>query len=317
MNGYNLVSARRLPVMVAAAGILSAALVLSSANQALAVAGPVPLASASSFAVLAYSTVTNTGPSVINGDIGVSPGTAVVGFPPGTQPAGATYAGDPVALQARTDATTAYTNATSQSGPTAVGVELGGTTLVPDLYASGGVLQVTGVLTLDGTADPTGIFVFQSTATVITAANSSVVLVNVNPCNVFWVVPSSATLGSNSSFAGTVIANNSIGLGTGATVTGRLLALNGAVSLDSNIITSTGCAPIAVNPGTGITVEAASTATAAAVAAAAAAAAAAAQAALLAATGTESGMALGIGATVLLAGATLIFTARRRSRAAS
>ena len=254
----------RIGLRVSVVGGLALGLALVGASAASAATDP-GLGSAGSFAVLAYSTVTNTGPSVISGDIGLSPGTAVEGFPPGTQIAGAAYTAEAVALGARADTSTAYTNAANQAGPTPVLVELGGTTLNPGLYSSGGVLQITGDLTLDALGDPNAIFVFQSASTLTTISGSHVILTGqANPCNIFWVVPSSAQLGTNSTFAGTVMASDSIAAQTGATIIGRLLALNGAVTLDTNTITSTGCSPITVNPGSGITVQSASAATAAA-----------------------------------------------------
>ena len=302
MDSYTVVRARRLPVMIVTAGMLSAAIVLASSNQAQAAAGPVPLGTAASVAVLAYSTITNTGPSIINGDIALSPGTAVTGFPPGTQPSGAAYIGDPVALGVRADASNAYTVAANQVPPLAVPVDLVGQNLVPDIYASGGVLELSGTLTLNGTADPTGIYIFKSTATLTTATASTVVLNGVDPCNVFWVVPSSAIFGTNSVFVGTVLASDSITMLTGAALTGRLLALNGAVALDSNVIsTPIGCSPL-LNLG-GTTITAASTATAAAVAAAAA---------LLAPTGVETELSLWLACAAVLVGSIMVLSTRNR-----
>lgn len=229
---------------------VAVALLLASSDAAHAAATPVDLGAASSFAVLGYSTVTNTGATTISGDIGLNSGSSVTGFPPGTQVAGGTYVADALSLQARTDATSAFSSASGQPGPTAVPVELGGEVLTPDLYESGDVFTITGDLTLDGQGDPDAVFIFRSTATLITASASNVVLINnANPCNVFWILPSSATLGTGSTMVGTVIASDTIDAETGSSVTGRLLALNGAVNLDTTTVTSTGCAAVAVVAG--------------------------------------------------------------------
>ena len=218
-------------LMAVAVGIRPAAAAVPSVN----------LRTAASFAVLAGSTVTNTGPTVINGDLGVSPGTAVTGFPPGTLN-GTLHSADAVALQAKNDLTAAYNDAAGRTGGTAVATELGGRTLVPGLY-TGATLGITGTLTLDAKGDSSAVFIFQSKSTLITASASRVLLVNgANPCNVFWQVSSSATLGTNSVFVGTILAEASIAAQTGTTVNGRLLARTGAVTLDDNVITANNCA---------------------------------------------------------------------------
>lgn len=200
------------------------------------------LGRASSFAVLAGSTVTNTGPSVVNGDVGVSPESATTGFPPGIVN-GTIHAGDAVAQQAQTDLTTAYNDAASQ--PCVVnltGLDLGGLTLTPGVYCFSSSAQLTGTLTLDAQGDPNAVFIFQIGSTLTTASGSSVQLINgANPCNVFWQVGSSATLGTASTFQGTIIALSSITITTGTTLNGRALARNGAVTLDTNVITKPEC----------------------------------------------------------------------------
>jgi hypothetical protein len=201
----------------------------------------VPLGSASTFAVLAASTVTNAGPTIVTGDLGVSPGTAVTGFGPGVVTGGSIHAGDAVAAQAQLDLTTAYNNAAGRVNPTAVPADIGGMVIPPGLYKAPVSLAITGNVTLDGRNNPNSVFIFQMASTLTTAVNSSVTLINmVNACNVFWQVGSSATLKTASAFNGNILAQASISLGTGATVSGRLLARTGAVTLLSNIVTVPG-----------------------------------------------------------------------------
>ena len=199
-----------------------------AANVAVAQVAPVGLGTAASFAVLGGQTVTNTGPSLLNGDLGVSPGNTAPGFPPGIVN-GAVHLGDAVALQAQTDLTTAYNDAANRPF-TNVAVELGGTTLLPGVYRSP-TLQITGTLTLNAQGNPNAVFIFQAGSTLITASNSRVLLINgAQPCNVYWQVGSSATLGVGTTFVGTVMALTSITANTGATVQGRLLARNGSTT---------------------------------------------------------------------------------------
>ena len=198
------------------------------------------LGTAGQFAVLAGSTVTNTGSSVIaGGHVGVSPGTSITGFPPGTVAAPYTFhAGDADALLAQTDLTSAYNTAAGLS-PTGVltGLDLGSLTLSPGVYVFASSAQLTGTLTLDNLGDPLAEFVFQIGSTLTTASNSSVVTINggVMPgSTVFWQVGSSATLGTNTAFEGHILALTSITLTTGATIlNGSALARNGAVTLDT------------------------------------------------------------------------------------
>jgi hypothetical protein len=196
------------------------------------------LGAAASFAVLAGTTVTNTGPSVITGDVGVSPGTAVTGFPPGiVVPPGAIHSADTQAGNAQTDLTIAYNALVGEAtdfgvfGPT----DLGGLTLVPGVYTYSSTVSLTGVLTLNGGAND--VWVFQIGSTLTTISGSQVVLINgAKASNVFWQVGSSATIGTGSTFMGNILALTSISVTTGATVYGRVLARNGAVTLDTNII---------------------------------------------------------------------------------
>lgn len=209
------------------------------------------MGTAQSFAVLGSSTVTNTGPSVITGNLGVSPGTAVTGFPPGTLAGGTILAANAQAAQARVDATTAYGVLAGQACNTTYGVptDLGGLTLVPGDYCFASSAAITGKLTLNANGNAGAVFIFNVTSTLITASNASVVLINgAQRCNVFWRVGSSATLGTGTDFIGTVIALQSITLDTNATSSGRALALTGAVTLDSNTVAVTSCAAPPLNP---------------------------------------------------------------------
>jgi hypothetical protein len=203
---------------------------------------PVSLGTAGNFAVLAGSTVTNTGTSTITGDLGLSPGTAVTGFPPG-QVNGATHVADTDAVQAKNDLVAAYNDAAGRPATATVPVELGGTTKTPGVYDSpAGTFGITGTVTLDAQGDPNAVFVFKAASTLITASSSGVNLVNgARSCNVFWQVGSSATLGTYSILRGNVLALASITVTTGATVDGRALARDAAVTLDTDTVTRPTC----------------------------------------------------------------------------
>jgi len=210
----------------------------------------VPLGSTSTFAILAASTVTNTGASVVTGDIGVSPGTTVTGFPPGTL-IGTFHLGDPAAAQAQLDLTTAYNDAAGRTaGAIAVAGNLGGQTLAPGLYKSTTSLEVsTGDLTLDAQGDPNGVFLFEMASTLITTTGRRVILAGgAQATNVYWQVGSSATLGTSSVFKGNILAQASITAATGAAVEGRLLARTGGVSLDANVVSIPANNTAGVNP---------------------------------------------------------------------
>ena len=197
----------------------------------------VPLGSDATFAILA-STVTNAGPTIVTGDLGVSPGTAVTGFGSGTVVVGAIHAGDPTAAQAQLDLIAAYNNAAGRANPAAVPADIGGMVIPPGLYKPPISLAITGNVTLDGQNDPNSVFIFQMASTLTTEVNSTVTLINqADACNIFWQVGSSATIGTASIFSGTILAQTSISLGTGATVHGRMLAQTGAVTLLSNTVT--------------------------------------------------------------------------------
>ncbi len=225
------------------AGIaLLAALGLTALLAASAQAQSVPLGTADGFAVLAASTVTNTGPSVVSGDLGLSPGTAVTGFPPGTVTAGTIHAADAVALQAQNDLTTAYNNAAGRPSTASVSGDLAGRTLTPGVYTSASSLGLSGDLTLDAQGNPNAVFIFQAGSTLTVGAGSRVLLIGgAQACNVFWQVGSSATVGTGAAFAGNILALTSISLTTAATLYGRALARNGAVTLDTNTVTRAGC----------------------------------------------------------------------------
>jgi len=203
----------------------------------------VGLGTASSFAVLAGSGITNTGPTVVNGDIGSFPTTTITGFPPGIVN-GTNHAGDAVTQSGKNDLVTAYNDAAGRTPTTTIPTELGGSALTHGVYTStAGTFGITGAVTLDGQGDSTAVFIFQMATTLTTATGSSVVLINgAQACNVFWQVGSSATLGGSTSFRGSILALTSVTLVTSTTVEGRVLARNGAVTLDTNTITRPTCA---------------------------------------------------------------------------
>ncbi|MGD0352445.1 MAG: ice-binding family protein [Dehalococcoidia bacterium] len=200
----------------------------------------VPLGSAAAFAVLAGSTVTNTGATTVNGDLGVSPGTAVPGFPPGSVN-GETYTGvGSAAGQAKLDLTTAYNDAAGRTlAPVTVAGNIGGQTLAPGLYKSTSSLAISsGDLTLDAQGNADAVWIFQIASTLTTTSGRKVILSGgANAANIFWQVGTSATLGTTSVFQGNILADQSITMTTGATLNGRALARVGAVTLDSNIVT--------------------------------------------------------------------------------
>jgi hypothetical protein len=224
--------------------LLAASFVVSEASP-LQQTAPT-LGTASSFAVLGGQTVTNTGPTTVHGDLGVSPGTAVTGFPPGTMVGGSIHAADALAGQAQADTTTLYNSLAGQACPAPnnlTGQDLGGLTKVAGVYCYSSSAQLTGTLTLDAANNPNAVFIFQIGSTLTTASNSAVRMINGgSPCNVYWQVGSSATLGTTTDFMGTIVALTSISLTTGARVSGRALARNGAVTMDTNTIGTAGCA---------------------------------------------------------------------------
>jgi Ice-binding-like len=204
---------------------------------------PVGLGAAAAYAVLAGSTVTNTGPSVISGDLGLYSGTAVMGFPPGKVINGTEQIADAEALQAQSALKTAYNDAAGRGPATSVTKDLGGQTLAPGVYAAAKGIDLTGTVTLDAEGDNGAVFIFQAGSTLLGASSSRVKLIDgAQACNVFWQVGSSATLGTDDTFVGTILALTSATLFTGATVDGRVLARNGEVTLDDNTISLPTCA---------------------------------------------------------------------------
>jgi hypothetical protein len=223
------------------------------------------LGAACGYGILAGTTVTNTGPTHVSGDVGVSPGTAVTGFmdPPsntyavgtgGTHTAGPGIAtgiihlNDPPppsvtsAAAAQAALTTAYNDLAGRTAPAPATVagDLGGQTLAPGIYKSTSTLGITGTLKLDGGGNANAVWIFQIASSLTTSSNSSVVLAgSANASNIFWQVGSSATLGTNSTFNGSILALTSITVTNGATLNGRALARNGAVTLDTNMVNVT------------------------------------------------------------------------------
>lgn len=210
----------------------------------------VDLGEAESFAILADSTITNTGSSTVTGDIGLHDGTAVTGYDDGadsiTHLDGDLFVSDGagVAEGAKTDLGAAYVDAANRAGATEIDTELGGEVLLGGVYDSASTtFEITGALTLDADGDPDAVWIFQMGSSLVTASASSILLVDgAQACNVFWQVGSSATLGENSTFVGTILAQESISLGSGVTVDGRLLARTAAVTLIGDTITRSDCA---------------------------------------------------------------------------
>ncbi|MCU1435213.1 MAG: hypothetical protein JWR71_1938 [Pseudarthrobacter sp.] len=219
-------------------------------TPAYAADAPVGLGTAGSYAVLGGQTVTNTGPTVLNGDLGVSPLNAITGFPPG-QVLGTVHAGDANAAQAQSDLTIAYNDAAGRPSSAAAGVFVS-ETLLPGVYTAGSTMALNGALTLDGQGNANSVFIFQAGSTLTTASGSSIVLTNgAQACNIFWQVGSSATLGTGTSFKGNIMALTSISVTTGVTLEGRALARNGSVTLDTNVFVRPGCATTSAGTGTG------------------------------------------------------------------
>ena len=214
---------------------------LSFGSSTYAAGVPVTLGMAGTYAVLGATTVTNTGASVLVGDLGVSPGTAITGFPPGSV-TGTTHAGDAFAAQTHSDLVSAYLEAEGLAPTAGVAGDLIGQTLTAGVYKTASSIGLSGTLTLDGGTDLDAVFVFQIGSTLTTAAQSNISLINgAQACHVFWQVGSSATLGASSVFKGTMMAMASITVGAGTDIEGRALARDAVVTLDSDTITTPGC----------------------------------------------------------------------------
>jgi len=234
------------PKRAGRAGIaLAAGLAFIAVPAAAAQASAVNLATVSPFVVLGGQSVTNTNSSVLNGDLGVAPGTSLTGFEFPTVVNGATHDNDAVAGSAQADLTKAYDVAAGQPvapGDVLTGQNLGNRTLTAGAYRYASSAGLTGTLTLDAQGDPNAQFVFEIGSTLTTASASKVALINgASPCNVFWQVGSSATIDTTTEFVGNLMALTDITLNNGASVTGRVLARNGAITLDHNVLDNAGC----------------------------------------------------------------------------
>jgi hypothetical protein len=197
--------------------------------------------------VLAGTIVTSVGASTVAGNLGVYPGTSIIGFPPGIVN-GNVYASGPIAQQAQSDASTARDQIAFQPCDAPLPADLTGLALTPGTYCSDGAVALSGTLTLDGE----GVFVFRIVGTFVTAAGSSVVLVNgASACNVFYGVESSVNFGAGSLVQGTVISPTNISLGAGAGIYGRAIAINGTVTMDTNVIRACSLAPTAARVSVG------------------------------------------------------------------
>ena len=227
---------------------LAGAFLLTFAGTANAVEPTVTMGTAANYSVLAGSTVTNTGASVLHGSLGLSPGSSIVGF---AQPGGPGAVTPPAVIDrtngaaatAKSDLTAAYIDAAGRPGATVENADLTGLNLTEGLYSANanGPLSLSGTLTLTG--GPAAVFIFQTGSTLITGSDSTVSLQGgVTACNVFWQVGSSATLGTGSTFVGNILALTSVTVTSGVTVEGQALARNGAVTLDDDVFTRPSCA---------------------------------------------------------------------------
>ncbi|MCG2802529.1 MAG: DUF3494 domain-containing protein [Cellulomonas sp.] len=251
---------------VAGVAAATAGLMIGVAGPAEA-ATPVGLGTATSFAVLAGAGVTNTGPTTLNGDLGTFPTTSISGAGSLTV-TGTVHGGDAVTQDAKTDLVTAYGVAAGQASNQTISADLAGATLVSGVYTSASSMGLSGALTLDAAGDPDAVFVFQVASALTVAGGSQVLLTNgAQACNVIWQVGSSATIGTGAAFRGTVLALTDITMVTGATVEGRLLARNGAVTLDTNVVTRPACTTPSGSTGTTTAQDAAARAAADAAAA--------------------------------------------------
>jgi hypothetical protein len=230
--------------------LLASLCTLLFASSALGATASVGLRSAAGFSVLGATTITNTGPTTMFGEEGLSPGSSVTGAP---QVLGQTHIDDAVAIAAKSDLTTAYNDAASRPSNGSAGTDLAGQTFLPGVRtASSSLLLSSGSVTLNAQGNPNAVFIFQIASTLITESNTTVLLVGgAQACNVFWQVGSSATLGTGTHFVGTIMASATITANTGATIHGRLLAQTGAVNMDTNTITTSTCASSVSGSGGG------------------------------------------------------------------
>jgi hypothetical protein len=248
LGGYSNTSAQALLVVLASVATLPLACQSPQSERARVAQSSLSapsLGGAASFRVLGGSTVTNTGPTTIFGDLGVAPGSAITGFPPGqVLGGGAQHSADVTALQAQNDVTAAYNVlAGDPCAHDLTGQDLGGLTLTQGVYCFSSEAQLTGTLVLDAQGDPSAVFIFQIGSKLTTASNASVVFINGGQdCRAFWQIGSSATLGTGTVFVGSMLALTSIALQTGASVSGRALARNGAVTMDTNHVFGGTCA---------------------------------------------------------------------------
>jgi hypothetical protein len=214
-----------------------------STNAAAAGPATINLDCVGSFSVIAGSTVTNTGPTIVTGNLGLSPGSAVTGFPPGTVVNGAIKINDTEANNAKNCLTAAYNDAAGRSLNVIVMAngELGGLTLAPGLYkAPNGSFDITSVdLTLDAQGNPNAVWIFQMPSSTLTVGNGVKITLagGASAKNIFWQVGSSATIGTTAQMKGTIMADQSVTLKNGAILIGRALSRIGAVTLDNNTVT--------------------------------------------------------------------------------
>jgi type VI secretion system secreted protein VgrG len=225
----------------AAAGTALIVFGLLATSWSAAAQTTISLGAAANVAILGSSTVTNAGPTTVIGNLALSsPGVSVTGFPPGTIAGGAIHIGDALANQAHADASTAYTQLTGETFTTDLSGQNLGTLalpLTPGVYHFDTAAQLTGTLTLDTGGDPNAAFHFQIGTTLTTDPLSTITLLNGNSVNIFWQVGTSATIGVNSTFYGNILADQSITINSGAAIKGRAMAINAAVTMDTNHIT--------------------------------------------------------------------------------
>jgi len=230
--------------------LIAFSLILLMPTTIFSLPASISLGKASTFGVLAGTSITNTGPTIVDGTAGAN-----IGLHPGSDPtiesfpgqdditlSGQVYLFDEVAQEAQNDLLVAYNDVSTRAFDETIAADLEGRTLKTGVYRSESSIMLTGTLILDGENNPNAVFILQAGSSLTTMANSKIVLINgAQACNVYWAVGSSVTLGTNSTFVGSVLASESITATTGAEIFGQLLALNGAVTLDENTITNDAC----------------------------------------------------------------------------